>query len=287
MNKPVKCVVNPELGREEEFKLVLTSQRKQVMVIGGGPAGMEAAVVLKQRGHKVELYEKQNKLGGQLNLAAIPDWKQGYAEAVQYLRSQLKKLKVKQHLHTEVTSKDVKEKHPDAVVVATGAMATTLSVPGIDSLKVVQADDVLLKKVPVGKEVIVVGGGRNGCEVALFLARQGKKVSIVEMLPKIGAQLGPHNKRIILDELKETGVVLMPNAPVKVITDKGIIVTKEGEEKLLPADTVVLAVGVKSENKLYNELKAFIDECYCVGDAVEPRTSVEAIGEGAEVGLKI
>jgi len=227
-------------------------------------------------------------VGGQVNLVARPDWKRGYTELVDYQSSQLSRSGVSLHLNNDVHAIDVVQQAPDAVIIATGAKPARIDIPGIDSKKVIQADEALLSEVG-GNVVVIVGGGRNGCEIAVHLAAQGKKITIVDILPKIGTvkQLGFFTQQHILRNFQKFKVRLMPGIEVRRITEAGIIIVKQGKEELVPADAIVLATGVKSENELYNELRERILECYLIGDAVEPRTILEAVYDGFDVGLRL
>jgi 2,4-dienoyl-CoA reductase-like NADH-dependent reductase (Old Yellow Enzyme family)/thioredoxin reductase len=285
--KEIVCTVNPELGHEGEFEYSPVSKKKRIIIVGGGPAGMSAAIVLKSRGHEVELHEKEDRLGGQLNIAAIPDWKRGYAEHLRYLNSRLDQLNVKIYLRNKVNEQDIKMNNPHAVIIATGAVPNAINVDAAYSSNVVQANHVLQKKASVGKHVVIIGGGLTGCDLALFLAKTGKRITIIEMLHKIGADLGYFDALIMMRELTRANVRMMPNASVKAISNKGVNVLVDGQEMLLFADTIVLAVGVNSDQYLYKALKASIKNLYCIGDAVTPRTAAEAIREGIEIGLKI
>ncbi len=283
------CTVNPELLREKEFEIKPAVRPKKVMVIGGGLAGMEAARVLKERGHNVCLYEKSDKLGGLWNIAALDPSKAHFAAVTDYLSRGLRKVGVPIFIKMEVTSQLVHKEKPDAVVLATGATPRSLNVPGIDGRNVVQAVDVLIGEAKVGQRVVVVGGRLVGMETALMLAEQGKKVSIVTLLG-LGEDGVPLERNIFVvlrERLVEHGVVIYANSPVLEISEKGIYFAWEKELEFVPADTIVLAVGLKPENNLAEELKRIVPEFYAIGDCVEPRNALEAINEGAEIARKI
>lgn len=277
----VTCNVNPVCGIEGEYKLVKAKPSKKVMVIGGGLAGMEAAIVLAQRGHHVNLYEKETKLGGQWNILA--SYRPEVSSLTEYLLRELTKSGVEIHYNTEVDIHLVKKLHPDAVVIATGARQKVPEIPGIDGKNVVLANDVLSNRVRTGNEVVVIGGGLVGMETATVLARQGCRVSIVDMVD-IGKDVGYTLKEALLEEIMRNGIYLYPNSVLDRITDAGLNIIIFDEIVLLKADTIVIAMGSVSNNILYQELKGLVPELHIIGDSLEPRNSLAAIHEGFKVG---
>ncbi|MFC1981499.1 FAD-dependent oxidoreductase [Chloroflexota bacterium] len=282
----ISCTINPTVLREKEFILKPTSSPKRVMVIGGGLAGMEAARVLAERGHNVTLYERDDRLGGQWNIAAQEPQKEAFASVVEDMYRAMDKAKVRVVYNKEVTTQFVRENKPDAVVVATGANPAVLDVPGVNNTNVVQAVDVFEGKVKVGDRVVVVGGKYRAMEVATLLAEQGRRVSLVTL-----RQLGQNGQPIVhwvylvlRDRLIEDDVHIYTHARVREIREYGVYIEFEQEVAFLKADTVVLAVGAKSENVLANQLKGIVSEVYRIGDCMESRDAMEAIREGAEVG---
>lgn len=284
----IQCHVNAALGREEEYKILPAKKPRKVLVVGGGPGGMEAARVAALRGHKVTLWEKKLRLGGQLIQAAIPPHKDRIARLIIYLQTQLKKLSVEIELGKEATTTMIEEFKPEVVVLATGIKPLVPEIPGMNSAHVVQAGEVLEGKVETGDRVVVIGGEVVGCETAEFLAEKGKKVTVTRRSSEMASGVGRTLRAFFLGRLLEKGVTLLPEVSYNEITFNGVVVTtKEGEKKTIEADTVVLAAGAIPETKLYESIKGKVPEAYCIGDCVAPRLIRDAIAEGYRVGLKI
>jgi pyruvate/2-oxoglutarate dehydrogenase complex dihydrolipoamide dehydrogenase (E3) component len=259
------------------------------MVIGGGLAGMQAAVLLSQRGHKVSLYEKGKELGGQWNIATASPGKKEFARFTDFLQRSLANLGVPVKLSAEMTKEKILKMKPDAVVLATGAVPLGLDVPGIDRKNVVQSNDVLTGKVKVKGRAVVIGGRFNAIETAILLAEQGVDVSLVSR-GNLGGKKGPEEVftfKTLTRRLLELRVPLYLNSPVLELTDKSVIINWGGEIFYLPADTVVLAIGAKSENTLAQELKGLVPEVYKIGDAVSPRDAASATYDAARIAEKI
>lgn len=280
------CTVNPALLREQEFQTRPAAKAKKVMVVGGGLAGMEAAAVLRERGHAVSLYEKTDRLGGLWNIVVQDPHKSKFSTVTEHLSRRLTTLDVPVILQTTVTPELVRREQPDAVVVATGAAPRRLDIPGATGPNVIQATSVLSGEARAGQRVVVVGGRLLGMEVALLLAEQGKQVSLLTR-----SALGGNAERnifvVLRQKLMELKVPVYTNSPVLEITENGLYFAWGTDKEFLAADSIVLAVGLEPEGKLEEELKGIVPEIHAVGDCVEPRNALDAINEGAEIAYGI
>jgi NADPH-dependent 2,4-dienoyl-CoA reductase/sulfur reductase-like enzyme len=278
--------MNPTCGREKEFSIRPAGAPRKILVVGGGPAGMEAAFVASARGHTVTLWEKAGALGGQSNLAAAPPHKADIKKVSEYYDTQLKKLNVRVELGKNATAHQILDKKPDAVILATGASPKIPDIPGLDQDNVVTAHDILAGVVEAGDRVLVAGGGLVGIETAEFLATKGKKVTVIEMLERVGTDIGVTTRWIIMGRVKKLGIEILTRTKLVRITDKLAAVVKDGEEHTLEADTIVLALGSEPRIKLLEGLQGKV-ECHAVGDCVEPRNMMDSIYEGAAIAHKI
>ena len=279
--KYISCAVNPTTGMERELTITPAQKKKSVLVVGGGPGGMEAARVAALRGHKVTLREKGDALGGNLIPASIPDFKQDYRILINYLSTQIKKLGVVIELGKEATPEQIQKMKPDVVFIATGSTPIIPEIPGVDKAKVVTAIDVLLGKKETRESVVVIGGGLVGCEIVLYLAQKGKKLTIVEILDSIARDIPFSNRMHLLKLLADTNVKILTETCVAEILDDSVVITnKYGKRSKLENDTVVLALGLKSNRGLEEALRDKVPEIYVIGDCVEPRKVINAIWEG-------
>jgi 2,4-dienoyl-CoA reductase (NADPH2) len=284
---PAFCSINPRMGKEVEYAIEPARVVKKVVVVGGGPGGMEAARVAALRGHQVTLCERAEKLGGQLRVACLPPYKDELGCLIENMASQVRKAGVEVRLNTEVTSELVEKENPDVLILATGATPLIPDILGVGQDNVVTAVDVLTRRKDVGETAIIVGGGMVGCEAAEFLADLGKRVTIVEMLPKIGSDYGATYRHVVLRRLRKTGIKMETNVMVEEITDRGVKAKRDGAVEFFPGDTIVLAVGFKSSKGLGEKLSGKVPAPYSIGDCVEPRRIKEAIEEGFRLAREI
>jgi NADPH-dependent 2,4-dienoyl-CoA reductase/sulfur reductase-like enzyme len=281
------CAVNAATGREREFRVEEVDKARKIVVVGGGPAGMEAARVAAQRGHRVVLFEKTSELGGQLHVAAQPPHKEELANLIRYMSDQLAGTGVEVRLNREATPEAILEEKPDALIIATGSRPIKPDLPGINDSRVVTAEEVLAGK-EAGRNVVIIGGGMVGCETGHFLAEKGHQVTIIEMLKRLANDVSPMVRRRLLDGLREKQVVTIREVTCEEITESGVVYrTAEGESTEIKADSIILAVGYQPNDKLYHELTDRVSDITCIGDAAEPQRIREAIKAGYQAGLSV
>ncbi len=300
--RPIICRVNAALGGEKEYTIKPASKKKKVVVVGGGPAGMEAARVAAIRGHEVLLYEKEKRLGGLMPLAALVKGTdiEDLPALTRYLENQIRKLGVKINLRKEFTPSLAEETKPDVVIVAIGGVPAAPEIPGINRSNVVSGGALhhqlklllsILKPdqlrwltkfwMPLGKRVVIIGGAIQGLELAEFLVKRGRKVTVADTAGTLGELMPIRNRIKLLKWLPQKGAILLSGVKYEEIIDKSlIIINREGQRQTLEADTIVTALPLKPNTELLKALKGKVPEVYAIGDCNEPRLIIQAVADG-------
>ena len=316
---PVTCLLNPRAGREGEFPPFppKAEQPKKVLVVGGGPAGMEAAATAAERGHQVFLWEERNRLGGQLDLCAAPPGRKEFDRILPYFFERMREAGVKVRINQKATVEKIQSLGPEVIIIATGSLPVIPPLPGINRSHVMFAPEVLRGEVWPQGRVVIIGGGATGLEVSHLLAaadtidnetfrflsvyqaeppeelirlatRARRPITVLEMLPRMGRDIGRSTRWSMLDEIRRSGVALRTGIEVRSITDSGVAGVEDGAEVFFPADSVIIAVGVLSHDAIFRELeeqRGF--KVLGIGDASSPRKVIDAIREGYETAMEI
>ena len=262
---------------------------KNVLIIGGGPAGMSAAETAAKRGHKVTVWEKENELGGNFRFSTLPPFKEPMRNMLKYLVNHVNQHGINIQLGKEATTEAVKEFAPDAVIAAVGSKEVKLELPGSKDADIIDIKDAFLHVNELGQNIVIVGAGPEGCELADFLSSAGKNITLLEMKRIIGMGLIAHPRYHIVERLKKANVKMIISTKV-VEVGKGYLIVKkrrEEEKKIDGFDHIVMSTLNKPNKELADSLLDFVKEIEIVGDAVSGRTALEAISEGMEAALKL
>lgn len=285
----ITCMRNPALGREAEYALIKTDNPKKVLIAGGGMAGLEAAVTLKHRGHNPIVCEASSQLGGQFILAGAAPRKEEMKEAAIWMGEQTLREGVEVRLETPITIELIEEIKPDEVIIAIGAAPMNLNIPGGNLASVTNSHDVLSGKVDITGNVVVIGGGLVGLEVAEYLEGKVAEITVVEMLDQVGKDLGDLRKICVMENLYGAGIKTITNAKCIEIKDNAVVVERMGNIEEITCDSVVVAIGAKARN--FDVISSYCREkkipCHVIGDAVRARRVLNATAEAAEVARKI
>jgi 2,4-dienoyl-CoA reductase-like NADH-dependent reductase (Old Yellow Enzyme family)/thioredoxin reductase len=283
----ISCTVNPSVGREISFPITPAKKKKKVFVLGGGPAGMEAARIAAMRGHAVTLYEKGSELGGQLKIASVPPSKESFEKLRKYLTREMEKLGV--HVeHGVIDQKGIQKLSPDVVVVATGGRPRALDLPGAETERVVSAWEVLSRAKKVGHRVVIIGAGQVGLETADLLLSEGKEIILIEMLKQVGSDMSPRARKMLLEKLARNWVEILTDSKVVSIEKDGVLFNRAGVfDRITGIDSIVVAVGTIPEKPDLRPLGKMKCPVWRIGDCSAPRKVFDAIQEGFWVGMEI
>ncbi|MEW6266251.1 MAG: NAD(P)/FAD-dependent oxidoreductase [Thermodesulfobacteriota bacterium] len=282
---PIVCTVNPGLGREGEARPSLKKQRK-VLVAGGGPAGLNAALHCALKGHQVILMEKERRLGGLLDIASLPPHKEELRELREFLVEQIRQQRIQVELGREVTPEVVKQVAPEFLIVATGAESLRPDIEGVDGPGVITAVDLLRRGQVSAQRYVILGGGLIGLETADYISERGARVTVVERLPLVGQDMPPRVLVFLKKRIEAQGVRLEVQTTLKKIETRSVVLVKPGQEERLEADQVVLACGMRPRHNLIKALNRSLPvfkNIYLIGDSIRPRSLLEAMREGYEV----
>ncbi|MCJ7689837.1 MAG: FAD-dependent oxidoreductase [Clostridiaceae bacterium] len=290
-HRPISCGINPATGREKIYGIEKALETKKVIIIGAGIAGLEAARVSTLRGHEVALYEKTDVIGGHIHEASAPDFKMEDRRLLNWYDNELKRLNIDVKMNTAVTPEIIKESKADVVIVATGSNPVKLNfLPGMNKDNVCCAEDLLLGKKSAGNTVVIVGGGLVGCETALWLAQQGKDVTVVEGLDDVmaaGPAINHANKSMLKDLMEKHNVKIMTNTKLSGTNDEGVNLSQGNKNITVPAETICIAVGYKSENTLFHEIKNSDAVVHIIGDSAKVANIMKAVWDAYEVARSI
>lgn len=285
----ITCMRNPALGREAEYALVKTNNPKKVLVAGGGMAGLEAAITLKRRGHNPIVCESGDSLGGQFVLAGAAPRKEEMMEAAIAMGEQAKREGVEIRLSTPITIELIEEVNPEEVIIAIGAEPMKLRVPGAELPQVTNSHAVLAGKVSVSGDVVVVGGGLVGLEVAEYLSGKVGKITVVEMLDQVAKDLGDLRKISVMESIYHSGINTLTNAKCIQIKDDAVIIEKARDVQEIKCNSVVVAIGAKSRS--FDHIAAYCEEkkipYHVIGDAVRARRALNSTAEAAALARQI
>ncbi|MFX1353649.1 MAG: FAD-dependent oxidoreductase [Promethearchaeota archaeon] len=317
--KPVSCLRNARAGNEARTELKPIKERKKVMVIGAGPGGLESARIASMRGHEVHIFEKDDKIGGLLNIIWIPPGRNEFKRMIENYTYWIQKYGIILHLQEEVNLNKIKEFNPDVIFLATGSKPILPPIPGIDKPNVYWANDVFNGDAPIGENSVIIGGGATGIELAIYLAKYGtlsleafdfltfykaletdialnmlhkarNKVTVLEQLPKLGSALGRTTKWVMLDKCNALGVNLITNVKVTQIGDNYVnyLDANSIDQVINQVDMVYYATGVEPNDELYANLKELgAYDVQKIGDARKPETVMEAVSRGYKIANSI
>lgn len=279
----MSCAVNPQCNREKEAAFCKAEHTKSCLVIGGGPAGMEAARILALRGHTVTLVEKEKQLGGMYRWASVPEFKDDGKLLISWYEHQMERLKVQVELNSDVQAQDPRIEAADVVICATGSHAFLPPIKGIEFG--VTAVDVLKGAVTAKKEATIIGGGLVGCELAIWLSQHGKSVRIIEMADTLMSTGAPAdmNKQMILELLEHHQVEIRLQTKLQEIREHEIVVETQGAIQELASDCTILALGYRSNRSLYDQILLKAKDIYNIGDSSHPKDIMEGIWDAYEL----
>jgi len=287
-NKPTSCSVNPACCKEAQYPPAISRSLRRIMVIGGGAAGMETARIAAQRGHHVELFEKDEHLGGHLREACVPEFKKDLKKLLEWYERQMERSGIEVHLKKEVTPFHINTLEFDAVVLATGSAPYLPSIPGIQKPLVTNCPEVLSGKKRVGKRVVILGGGLEGCETAVWLAQEGRSVCVVEMVDAVATDIHSANRQMLLDMIEDLNIEILTESNIAEVRDDGVLLLDKALNRdFLACDHLIVGVGLKPVRDLYEALRRDVRVFYEVGDCRVARNLHYAILEGFTVGYHV